>query len=60
MSLLFLGARDHRIGSTELKDLKDEFGRLNIETSRGMLKSYQSRNTAADFNPDTKRQAVTR
>ncbi len=60
MSLLFLGARDHRIGSTELKDLKDEFGRLNIETSRGVLKSYQSRNTAADSNPDTKRPAVAR
>jgi uncharacterized protein (DUF2336 family) len=60
MSLLFLGARDHRISSTELKDLKDDFGRLNIETSRGVLKSYQSRNTAADSNPDTKRQAGTR
>jgi uncharacterized protein (DUF2336 family) len=56
MSLLFLGARDHRIASTELKDLKDEFGRLNIETSRGVLKSYQSRNTPGDANPDTKRQ----
>jgi uncharacterized protein (DUF2336 family) len=58
MSLLFLGARDHRIGSTELKDLKDEFGRLNIETSRGLLKSYQSRNTAGDANADAKRQPV--
>jgi uncharacterized protein (DUF2336 family) len=56
MSLLFLGARDHRIASTELKDLKDEFGRLNIETSRGVLKSYQSRNTPGDASPDTKRQ----
>ncbi|SDN59905.1 DUF2336 domain-containing protein [Afipia sp. GAS231] len=56
MSLLFLGARDHRIGSTELKDLKDEFGRLNIETSRGVLKSYQSRNNPGDANPGEKRQ----
>ena len=54
MSLLFLGARDHRIGSTELKDLKDEFGRLNIETSRGMLNSYQSRNPPADAGPGAK------
>jgi len=56
MSLLFLGARDHRIGSTELKDVKDEFSRLNIETSRGVLKSYQSRNAPGDANPGTKRQ----
>jgi uncharacterized protein (DUF2336 family) len=56
MSLLFLGARDHRIGSTELKDLKDEFGRLNIETSRGVLKSYQSRNNPGDASSGEKRQ----
>lgn len=54
MSLLFLGARDHRIASTELKDLRDEFGRLNIETSRGVLKSYQSRNTSEDASPGAK------
>jgi uncharacterized protein (DUF2336 family) len=54
MSLLFLSARDHRIGSTELKDLKDEFGRLNIETSRGVLKSYQSRNNPGDANAGAK------
>ena len=60
MSLLFLGARDHRISSTELKDLKDDFGRLNIETSRAVLKSYQSRNTPADAGTDTKRQAAAR
>ena len=58
MSLLFLGARDHRIGSTELKDLKDEFGRLNIETSRGVLKSYQSRNNPGDANPGAKTPAL--
>jgi uncharacterized protein (DUF2336 family) len=58
MSLLFLGARDHRIGSTELKDLKDEFGRLNIETSRSMLKSYQSRNNPGDANPAAKMPAL--
>ena len=47
MSLLFLGAKDHRITATELKDLKDEFGRLNIETSRSVLEFYQSRNIPA-------------
>jgi uncharacterized protein (DUF2336 family) len=58
MSLLFLGARDHRIASTELKDLKEEFGRLNIETSRGVLKSYQSRNNPGDANPGAKMPAL--
>lgn len=56
MSLLFLGAKDHRIPSTELKDLKDGYGRLNIETSRGLLKSYQSRNNPGDANAGEKRQ----
>jgi uncharacterized protein (DUF2336 family) len=56
MSLLFLGAKDHRIPSTELKDLKDEYGRLNIEKSRGMLKSYQSRNNPGDTNAGEKHQ----
>jgi len=41
MSLLFLGARDHRIPSKELKGLEEEFRRLNIETCRGILKSHQ-------------------
>jgi hypothetical protein len=43
MSLLFLGAKDHRITAKELKDLESEFGRLNIETSRSVLEVYQSR-----------------
>ena len=55
MSLLFLGAKDHRIPSTELKDLKDEYGRLNIEKSRGALKSYQAR-TPGDASAGEKRQ----
>jgi uncharacterized protein (DUF2336 family) len=55
MSLLFLGAKDHRIPSTELKDLKEEYGRLNIEKSRGALKSYQSR-TPGDASDGEKRQ----
>ena len=58
MSLPFLGARDHRIASTELKDLKDAFGRLNVETSRGLLKSYQSRNPPGDATAATKMPAL--
>src|SRR6202790_4191765 len=46
MSLLFLGAKDHRITAQELKDLEGEFGRLNIETSRSVLEFYQSRKSA--------------
>jgi hypothetical protein len=48
MSLLFLGARDHRIASRELKGLEGEFRRLNIETSRDLLKSYRSHNGHAN------------
>jgi len=58
MSLLFLGAKDHRIPSTELKDLKDEYGRLNIEKSRGALKSYQARNNPGDASAGEKRQSA--
>jgi uncharacterized protein (DUF2336 family) len=50
MSLLFLGAPDHRIVSQDLDGMKREFAYLNIETSRSVLKTYQSRKlaTAAD------------
>jgi hypothetical protein len=46
MSLLFLGARDHRITAQDLDALEDEFGRLNIETSQSVLKFYRSRKNA--------------
>ena len=42
MSLLFLGAKDHRITAQELSDLESEFGRLNVETSRSVLEFYRS------------------
>src|ERR1700738_4666001 len=47
MSLLFLGAKDHRIGARDLDDMREEFARLNTETSRSVLKFYQSRKSAA-------------
>ena len=56
MSLLFLGAKDHRITAKDLKDLESEFGRLNVETSRSVLKFYQSRKNAGDTAPTLKRQ----
>jgi len=51
MALLFLGAKDHRITAQELRDLESEFSRLNVETSRSVLKLYQSRKTGADSGP---------
>ena len=57
MSLLFLGAKDHRITAKELHDLESEFGRLNVETSRSVLEFYQSRkNAGADIDTGVKRQ----
>ena len=47
MSLLFLGAKDHRITANDLRDLENEFGRLNVETSRSVLKFYRTRKNAA-------------
>jgi uncharacterized protein (DUF2336 family) len=43
MALLFLGARDHRIKSSQLDSLKEEFARLNTQTSQDVLNFYQSR-----------------
>jgi uncharacterized protein (DUF2336 family) len=46
MALLFLGAKDHRIPAGDLNDTKEEFARLNIEISRGVLRVYRSRRNA--------------
>ena len=46
MSLLFLGAKEHRITAQELRELESEFGRLNVETSRSVLEFYRSRKNA--------------
>jgi uncharacterized protein (DUF2336 family) len=46
MSLLFLGAKDHRITAKDLKDLENEFAALNIETSRSVLEFYKSRKSS--------------
>jgi hypothetical protein len=55
MSLLFLGAKDHRITAQELNDLESAFGRLNIETSRSVLAFYQSRKNAGEAASDLTR-----
>jgi uncharacterized protein (DUF2336 family) len=55
MALLFLGAKNHRIPSGDLDDLKDEFARLDTATSRGVLKTYQSRKQAIAADSDDRR-----
>src|ERR1700737_4940879 len=55
MALLFLGAKDHRIPAGDLNDMREEFTRLNTETSRGVLKAYQSRKNATAVEQDERR-----
>lgn len=52
MSLLFLGAKDHRISAHNLDGKREEFARLNHETSRNVLKLYKSRKSAAGADLD--------
>jgi len=47
MSLLFLAAKDHRISTLELDHMREEFSRLNTETSRTVLSFYKSRKNAS-------------
>jgi hypothetical protein len=56
MSLLFLGARDHRITAKDLNDLENEFGRLKVETCRSVLQFYQSRKNAEGVKSGLKRE----
>ncbi len=47
MSLLFLGAANFRITAGDLDTMKSEFARLNVETSKKVLKVFQSRKEEA-------------
>jgi uncharacterized protein (DUF2336 family) len=47
MSLLFLAAKDHRISALDLDHMREEFSRLNTETSRTVLSFYKSRKNAS-------------
>jgi uncharacterized protein (DUF2336 family) len=58
MSLLFLGAKDHRITAQDLTDLENEFGRLNVKTSRSVLEFYQSRKSVGGPGSGLKRPAL--
>ena len=55
MALLFLGAPDHRIMAHDLEAMKREFAELNVETSRSVLKAYQSRKQAVAEGADNRR-----
>src|SRR5579871_2886125 len=47
MALLFLGAKEHRIKTSSLDSMKEEFARLNPETCQKVLSFYQSRREAS-------------
>ena len=55
MALLFLGAKDHRISTRDLDDMREEFAGLNTETSRSVLRFYQSRKNAAAADSEQRR-----
>ena len=55
MALLFLGAKDHRISAGHLEDMRDQYARLNIDTSRDVLRLYQSRKSAIAAESDQRR-----
>ena len=55
MSLLFLGAKDHRISAHGLDAKREEFARLNREASQSVLKLYQSRKNATGAESDQRR-----
>ena len=52
MSLLFLGAKDHRISARDLDGMREEFVRLNTETCRTVLSFYRSRKCASATDPE--------
>ena len=58
MSLLFLGAKDHRITAKDLKETEAEFGRLNAATSRSVLKFYQTRKNGGGAESEVMRQSA--
>src|SRR5271154_4789357 len=47
MSVLFLGAANYRITAGDLDGMKRELVRLNVETSKRVLKVYESRKATA-------------
>jgi hypothetical protein len=56
LSLLFLGARNHRINAHDLNGMKNDYQRLNVMTSRSVLKFYQSRRNIGKVLTEAERQ----
>jgi uncharacterized protein (DUF2336 family) len=54
MALLFLGAKDHRITTQDLRAMEAQFRRLRIQTSRDVLKLYGSRKGGTDGDTGTR------
>jgi hypothetical protein len=55
MSLLFLHAKEHRIAARDLDGMREEFIRLNIQTSRSVLEFCRSRKNAAATDCEDRR-----
>src|ERR1700738_1264300 len=55
MSLLSLGAKDHRIPARDLDDMRDEFAGLDAEASRSVLRFCQSRKNVPAVESDQRR-----
>jgi hypothetical protein len=55
MSLLFLHAKNHRIAAQDLDGMREEFVRLNTQTSRSVLEFYRSRKSAAAADCEDRR-----
>ena len=55
MALLFLGAANCRIAAQDLDTMKSDFARLNVETSKRVLKVYQARREKSEDSSDLRR-----
>jgi uncharacterized protein (DUF2336 family) len=55
MSLLFLGAANYRITARDLDTMKSDFARLNVETSKQVLKVYRARKETSVYSSNLRR-----
>jgi uncharacterized protein (DUF2336 family) len=55
MAMLFLGAENHRISTSELDHLRAEFKRADVRMSRGIMEVYQSHWRAGQQQPQAAR-----
>ena len=55
MTLLFLGAKNHRIRASDLEDMKKQFAELNGQTPQEILAFFQERKHAVSSDLDERR-----